>query len=133
MLESIPPYWSSITAIFYRRYHDPRAAEGRDWLWSRSPLSRVDRIKQPLLIGHRQGDVRCKLAESEQIVAAMRECRLPVRCLASPDEGHDFIRPENLLSFLGEGGGTRALLFGSHAVAQIQPAAKPSLPGDRQT
>lgn len=44
--------------------------------------------------------MRCKLAESEQIVAAMRERGLPVRFLVYPDEGHGFIRPENLLSFL---------------------------------
>ncbi len=100
MLESMPPYWSSIATTFYRRYHDPRTAEGRDWLWSRSPLSRVDQIKQSLLIGLGQNDVRCKLAESEQIVAAMRERGLPVRFLVYPDEGHGFIRPENRLSFL---------------------------------
>jgi acylaminoacyl-peptidase len=55
---------------------------------------------KPLLIGHGQNDVRCKLAESEQIVAAMRERSLPVRLLVYPDEGHGFTRPENRLSFL---------------------------------
>jgi len=89
MLESIPPYWSSIAATFYRRYHDPRTAEGRDWLWSRSPLSRVDQIKQPLLIGHGQNDVRWKLAESKQIVAPMRERGLPVRYLVHRFRGTD--------------------------------------------
>ena len=100
LLENLPPYWSSISDIFYRRYHDPRTAEGRDWLWSRSPLSRVEHISKPLLIAHGQNDVRCKVAESEQIVAAMRAHGLPVRFLVYPDEGHGFIRPENRLSFL---------------------------------
>jgi acylaminoacyl-peptidase len=100
LLESIPPYWHAIETVFYRRYNDPRTEEGRAWLWSRSPLSRVDQITKPLLIGHGQNDVRCKLAESGQIVTAMRARRLPVRYLVYPDEGHGFIRPENRLSFL---------------------------------
>jgi dipeptidyl aminopeptidase/acylaminoacyl peptidase len=44
--------------------------------------------------------VRCKVAESEQIVTAMRERDLPVRYLLYPDESHGLIRPENRLSFL---------------------------------
>jgi dipeptidyl aminopeptidase/acylaminoacyl peptidase len=67
--------------------------------------------------------VRCKLAESEQIVDAMRKCGLPVRFLVYPDEGHGFIRPENRLSFLameeafyGEHLGTRCEPIGDDAV-----------------
>lgn len=100
LLETIPPYWHAIEAVFYRRYNDPHTEQGRAWLWSRSPLSRVDQISKPLLIGHGQNDVRCKVAESEQIVTAMRDHGLPVRFLVYPDEGHGFIRPENRLSFL---------------------------------
>ena len=100
LLESIPPYWHAIETVFYRRYHDPHSEEGRAWLWSRSPLSRVEQITKPLLIAHGQNDVRCKVAESEQIVTAMRNRGLPVRYLVYPDEGHGFIRPENRLSFL---------------------------------
>jgi acetyl esterase/lipase len=118
MLESMPPYWSSIAATFHRRYHDPRTTEGRDWLWSRSPLSRVDKIRQPLLIGHGQNDVRCKLAESEQIVAAMRERGLPVRYLVYPDEGHGFIRPENRLSFLA----MEEAFYAEHLGTRCEPA-----------
>jgi dipeptidyl aminopeptidase/acylaminoacyl peptidase len=83
----------------YRRYADPRTEEGRAWLTERSPLSRVDRIRRPLLIGHGRNDVRCKLAESDQIVAAMRQRGLPVTYVVYPDEGHGFARPENRLSF----------------------------------
>ncbi len=100
LMETLPPYWHAIQNLFYRRYADPRTDEGRAWLWSRSPLSRVDRITKPLLLGHGQNDVRCKVAESDQIVAAMRDRGLPVRYLVYPDEGHGFTRPENNLSFL---------------------------------
>ena len=99
LLESMPPYWHAFASLMYGRYNDPRTAEGRAWLWSRSPLSRVEAITKPLLIGHGQNDVRCKVAESDQIVAAMRARGLPVRYLVYPDEGHGFARPENRLSF----------------------------------
>ena len=99
LLENMPPYWHAFASLMYGRYHDPRTEQGRAWLWSRSPLSRVDAIARPLLIGHGQNDVRCTLAESGQIVAAMRERSLPVRYLVYPDEGHGFQRFENRLAF----------------------------------
>jgi dipeptidyl aminopeptidase/acylaminoacyl peptidase len=40
-----------------------------------------------------------KQAESEQIVAALRECGKPVEYLLFEDEGHGFARPENRLKF----------------------------------
>jgi dipeptidyl aminopeptidase/acylaminoacyl peptidase len=99
MLQTIPPYWASFADQMFRRYADPRTEEGRAWLTARSPLSRVDAIKRPLLIGHGANDVRCKLAESDQIVAAMQARGLPVTYAVYPDEGHGFARPENRLSF----------------------------------
>ena len=100
LMETLPPYWHAVQNLFYRRYADPRTEEGRAWLWSRSPLSRVDQIAKPLLLAHGKNDVRCKVAESDQIVAAMRERGLPVRYLVYPNEGHGFTVPENRLSFL---------------------------------
>ena len=40
-----------------------------------------------------------KQAESDQIVAAMKEKNIPVTYVLYPDEGHGFARPENSLSF----------------------------------
>jgi dipeptidyl aminopeptidase/acylaminoacyl peptidase len=42
-------------------------------------------------------DPRVKIAESDQIVAAMRAKDLPVTYIVFPDEGHGFARPENRL------------------------------------
>ena len=66
----------------------------------RSPLSRVDRIVRPLLIGQGANDPRVKQAESDQIVNAMKERGIPVTYVLYPDEGHGFARPENNLSFM---------------------------------
>ena len=60
-------------------------------LAERSPLSRVDAINKPLLIGHGANDPRVKQDESDQIVKAMMRrtspsptCCSPTRATASP-------------------------------------------------
>jgi len=64
-----------------------------------SPLTHVERIRRPLLIGQGANDPRVKQAESDQIVAAMQARQIPVTYVLYPDEGHGFARPENWLSF----------------------------------
>ena len=44
-------------------------------------------------------DPRVKQAESEQIVAALREAGIDYEYLLFPDEGHGFAKPENRLRF----------------------------------
>ena len=62
-------------------------------------LTYVDRIKRPLLIGQGANDPRVKQAESDQIVKAMQEHKIPVTYVLFPDEGHGFARPANNLAF----------------------------------
>jgi len=99
LLASIPPYWTSMLEIFARRVGDPRTEAGQALLRERSPLSDADKIRRPLLIGQGANDPRVKQAESDQIVAAMKEKDLPVTYVLYPDEGHGFQRAENNLSF----------------------------------
>jgi dipeptidyl aminopeptidase/acylaminoacyl peptidase len=97
LIESIPPYWSPMVSQFHRRVGNPETEA--DFLWSRSPLSRAGDIRIPLLIVQGANDPRVKQAEAEQIVAALREKRIPHEYLLFPDEGHGFARPENRLRF----------------------------------
>ncbi len=97
LIESIPPYWAPMIAQFHTRVGDPDADE--EFLWERSPLSKVDRISIPLLIAQGANDPRVKQAESEQIVAAMVEHGIPHEYVLYPDEGHGFAKPENRLDF----------------------------------
>jgi dipeptidyl aminopeptidase/acylaminoacyl peptidase len=97
LIETIPPYWAPMVARFHRRVGDP--ATDADFLWSRSPLSRVHDIRIPLLIAQGANDPRVKQAESEQIVAALREAGIDYEYLLFPDEGHGFAKPENRLRF----------------------------------
>lgn len=99
LLESIPPYWAPMIEMFTVRVGDHRTEEGRAFLEERSPLSHVDEIRRPLLIGQGANDPRVKVQEAEQIVEAMRERDIPVTYVVYPDEGHGFQRPENSLSF----------------------------------
>ena len=97
LIESIPPYWAPLVAQFHTRIGDP--ATDADLLWERSPLSRVDDIRIPLLIVQGANDPRVKQAESEQIVAALREKAIPHEYMLFEDEGHGFAKPENRLRF----------------------------------
>jgi dipeptidyl aminopeptidase/acylaminoacyl peptidase len=97
LLKSIPPYWFAIAKQFEKLLGDPD--KDRDHLWERSPLSRVDQIKIPMLIAQGANDPRVKQAESEQIVDAMKERGIDHEYLLFSDEGHGFMRPENRETF----------------------------------
>jgi dipeptidyl aminopeptidase/acylaminoacyl peptidase len=90
LLASIPPYWETLRATFTQRMGD-----SEEFLASQSPLFQADAIRAPLLIGQGANDPRVKIAESDQIVAAMRANGQPVTYVVFEDEGHGFARPEN--------------------------------------
>lgn len=97
LIEGIPAYWAPTIAQMHTRVGNPET--DADFLWSRSPLSRVDDIRIPLLIVHGANDPRVKQSESERIVAALRAKGIPHEYIVFPDEGHGMARPENRLRF----------------------------------
>ncbi|WP_295884721.1 S9 family peptidase [uncultured Thiohalocapsa sp.] len=113
LFESIPPYWAPAKKELVLRVGD---VENDAELNKRiSPLFHVDNINDPLMVLQGANDPRVKIAESDQIVAAMRAKDLPVTYIVFPDEGHGFARPENRLDafarierFLGAQLGGRA-------------------------
>ena len=44
-------------------------------------------------------DVRVTRAESEQMVAALKQRNVPVTYVVFPDEGHGFSKPKNQIAF----------------------------------
>jgi len=94
LLGSIPPYWETLRATFTRRMGDTE-----EFLAAQSPLHRANEIRVPLLIGQGANDPRVKIAESDQIVTAMRERGLAVTYVVFEDEGHGFARPETAKRF----------------------------------
>jgi len=114
LLASIPPYWEPMKVLFETRVG---AASETEFLDSISPLTRVDRIQKPLLIGQGANDPRVKQAESEQIVKAMQDKSIPVTYVLFPDEGHGFARPVNSMAFFAI---TEAFLA-EHLGGQYEP------------
>lgn len=97
LLASIPPYWETQRAVFTRRM-----GEDEGMLAEQSPLHKASEIRVPLLIGQGANDPRVKIAESDQIVEAMRSRGLAVTYVVFDDEGHGFARPENAKRFYAE-------------------------------
>ena len=99
LLASIPPYWEGVRRTLVAAIGDTDTTEGQTLLNERSPITRVEAIERPLLIGQGANDPRVKQAESDQIVAAMNMNGIPVTYALFPDEGHGFQKPENTQAF----------------------------------
>ena len=115
LLNTIPPYWAPVKAMFAKRVGDLATEE--DMLKDRSPFFFADKIKVPLLIGQGANDPRVKQAESDQIVKAMRKAGKPVEYIIYTDEGHGFVRPENRLHFFARAEAFLARHLGGRAEA----------------
>lgn len=74
---------------------NPEDPEQEADLWARSPLSRADDIRTPLMVVQGGNDTRVVQAESDQIVDAARARGVPVAYAVKDDEGHHFVNPEN--------------------------------------
>jgi dipeptidyl aminopeptidase/acylaminoacyl peptidase len=97
LIQTIPPYWAPMISLFHRRVGNPDVDAG--FLWSRSPLSRAEQIRIPMLIAQGANDPRVKQAESEQIVAALKKAGIEYDYMLFADEGHGFAKPDNRLKF----------------------------------
>ncbi len=121
LIESFPPYWKPFLAIrWYPLAGDPGNPVDRADLLARSPVTRADRIRAPLLVAQGANDPRVKQAESDAIVAALRKRGVPVEYMVFPDEGHGFVRPENRLTFSAAAEGFLA----RHLGGRMEPKAR---------
>jgi dipeptidyl aminopeptidase/acylaminoacyl peptidase len=93
LIESVPEYWKPMISLFHTKVGNPETEH--DFLWERSPLSRVDDIAIPLLIAQGKNDPRVTVVEAEQIVAALAEKGIDHEYLLFDDEGHGLAKPEN--------------------------------------
>ena len=64
---------------------------------ARSPITKVDQIKTPLLVIQGANDVRVVQAESDNLVEALRSRGVEVEYMVKEDEGHGFVNPENVI------------------------------------
>jgi len=77
-------------------YGDERDPAMRAWMEKTAPLNNADKIRKPLFVVQGKNDPRVPFTESEQIVAKVRANGLPVWYLRGENEGHGFVRKENV-------------------------------------
>src|SRR5690606_4446139 len=94
-LRTLPPFTRAYSVNnWYRYVGDPEIPEQQADMLARSPITMVDEIRTPLLVAQGANDVRVVRAESDNIVARLRERGVPVEYLVAEDEGHGFDNPE---------------------------------------
>jgi dipeptidyl aminopeptidase/acylaminoacyl peptidase len=69
------------------------------------------------LIAHGLNDVRVVVAESQQMVDALKRRNAPVTYITFRDEGHGFVRPANRLAFCA----VAEAFLGKHLGGRCQP------------
>lgn len=97
LTRSVPPTWRAQMAAIIG---DPDTES--EYLLSRSPVTYADAITAPLFVIQGANDPRVPQAESDQVVARLRERGVEVRYDVYPDEGHGFTKRENDARAMGD-------------------------------
>jgi dipeptidyl aminopeptidase/acylaminoacyl peptidase len=87
-----------IREVFLLEFGDP--AKDAAFLKQVSPLTDIDRIADPTFVYAGANDPRVPRSESDLIVAALREHRVPNEYMVAENEGHSLARRENIVGFL---------------------------------
>jgi dipeptidyl aminopeptidase/acylaminoacyl peptidase len=87
-----------IREIFLLEMGDPE--KDAAFLESISPIKDVSKIVDPIFVYAGANDPRVPRSESDQIVHALRERKIPVEYMVAGNEGHSLARKENLIEFL---------------------------------
>ena len=116
-LNALPAGTPAAMDMWARRVGDFRTEEGRMLLTQRSPLTHVEQITRPLLIGQGGADPRVRQSESAQIVETLKRNGIPVTYVVYPDEGHGFAHRPNRLSFYA----VAEAFLGRHLGGRVEP------------
>lgn len=92
-LKTIPPYWKPYLEMMYEMVGDPEKDTAE--MEAASPVFHVDKIKAPLLVIQGAKDPRVNIAESNQIVEALKKRGVSVEYIVKENEGHGFANEEN--------------------------------------
>ena len=97
-MRTLPPAARPYLANNWHLYAgDPDDPEQEADLLARSPITRVDQIRTPLLVIQGANDVRVVQAESDNLVEALRERGVEVEYMVKDDEGHGFVNEDNVI------------------------------------
>ncbi|OZC76969.1 S9 family peptidase [Rhodococcus sp. 06-418-5] len=84
---------------WHRFVGDPADPDQLADMLARSPISKLDAIRAPLLIAQGANDPRVVKAESDNVVERLRSRGVDVDYLVFDDEGHGFVNPENSIRY----------------------------------
>ena len=76
---------------------DPDVPEQQADMLARSPITRADQIRTPLLVIQGANDSRVVQAESDNLVEALRGRGVEVEYMVKEDEGHGFVNSDNVI------------------------------------
>ncbi|KXP00757.1 peptidase [Tsukamurella pseudospumae] len=122
-ISSLPNFMATLPEIarpylannWIRYAGDPSDPDQLADMLARSPITRVEKIRTPLLVVQGANDPRVVQAESDNLVEALRARGVEVEYMIKADEGHGFVNPENTIDmfraterFLAEHLGGRA-------------------------
>ncbi|WP_460357582.1 S9 family peptidase [Mycobacterium sp. ZZG] len=97
-MRTLPPVARPHLANNWHRYvGDPDDPEQLADMMARSPITKVDQIRTPLMVIQGANDVRVVQAESDNLVDALRARGVEVEYLVQADEGHGAVNPENVI------------------------------------
>ncbi len=96
-MNTIPPYWKPFLEEMHEQVGDPK--KDQELLRAASPVFHVDQIKAPLFVAQGAKDPRVNIAESNQIVEALKKRGVAVEYMVKENEGHGFHNEENRFDF----------------------------------
>ncbi len=98
-MNTIPPYWKPYQDQFHEMVGDPKKDSAL--MAAASPVMAADKIKTPLFVVQGANDPRVNIAESDQMVAALKKRGVDVEYMVKKDEGHGFANQANQYDFYG--------------------------------
>ncbi|AJH14270.1 S9 family peptidase [Myroides profundi] len=97
--ESFPEYWKPYKDMVKEIWYDLDNEQEREIAREVSPVYQLHKINKPLFVVQGANDPRVKIAESDQIVEALRARGFEVPYMVKYDEGHGFAKEENSIAF----------------------------------
>lgn len=95
-MRTLPNVARPFLATNWHKYvGDPRDPAQESDMLARSPITKVDQIRTPLLVIQGANDSRVVQAESDNLVEALRARGVEVEYMVKADEGHGFVNPDN--------------------------------------
>ncbi len=96
-MQTIPPYWEPMLDMMYEMVGNPETDKTQ--FEATSPALNAHKMITPLFVAQGANDPRVNIAESDQIVEALKKRGIEVEYMVKDNEGHGFHNEENRFDF----------------------------------